>query len=157
MSDDGSPQQLRRALGRFATGVTVITASAGGGLRVGVTANSFTSVSLTPPLVLWCLDLTAPSLPVFRSASHFCINVLSVAQEDLCHRFAQASDDKFDGLDVTAGLGEVPRFSDCLARFECARYAEHDGGDHAIFVGRIERFNAVPGQPLIFFDGRFSV
>lgn len=155
MSDDGSRLQLRRALGRFATGVTVITAAGDDGHRVGVTVNSFTSVSMDPPLILWCLDLTAPSLPVFRAASHFCINVLSAAQRELCDRFARASDDKFDGLHVSAGLGDAPRFSDCLARFECARHAEHGGGDHAIFVGRIERFDAVAGPPLIFFGGGF--
>lgn len=155
MSDGDPARALRGALGSFATGVTVMTAAAAGGRRVGVTANSFASVSLDPPLVLWCLDLTAPSLPVFRAASHFCVNVLGIDQHALCRRFAQASEDKFGGLEITEGLGGAPRFAGCLARFECTVHAEHDGGDHAIFIGRVERFETGQGRPLIFFGGGF--
>ena len=155
MSDDDPARELRGALASFATGVTVMTAMSPDGLRVGVTANSFASVSMDPPLILWCLDLTAPSLPVFRAASHFCVNVLGADQHALCHRFAQASEDKFDGLELTEGLGAAPRFAGCLARFECSVHAEHDGGDHAIFVGCVERFDTGQGEPLIFFAGEF--
>lgn len=152
--------RLRRALGQFATGVTVVTAAAPASgqtvdTRVGVTINSFASVSLDPPLVSWCLDRAASSLPAFRDASHFCVNVLSHRQQAICDRFAATSGNKFDGLDFSPGLGGAPRFADCLAWFECARHAEFDGGDHVILLGRVERFEAQPGDPLIFFRGSF--
>ena len=153
--------RLRRALGQFATGVTVVTApgpsgpGTATGTAAGVTINSFTSVSLDPPLVLWCLDRTASSLPLFRDAGHFCINVLSDRQKHLCERFAATGGNQFDGLDFAPGLGGAPRFEGCLAWFECARHAGFDGGDHAILLGRVERFGIGAGSPLVFFDGAF--
>ena len=149
--------RLRRALGQFATGVTVVTAAPADadGAQVGVTINSFTSVSLDPPLVLWCLDRAASCVSAFRTAEHFCINVLNRDQRHLCDRFAATTGDKFTGLDVGVGVGGVPLLAGCLAWFECARHDAFDAGDHTVILGRVIRFSAEPGQPLVFFAGGF--
>ena len=147
---------FRKALGNFATGVTIITARAEDGSLAGVTANSFSSVSLEPPLVLWSLDRSSPSLTTMEKASHFCVNVLSEHQEDLCMRFAKSSDDKFIGIDYEEALGGAPIFEGCLALFECRNIIHHDGGDHVIIVGEVERFKVYEGKPLIFFQGQIG-
>ena len=147
---------FRKALGNFATGVTIITARAEDGSLAGVTANSFSSVSLEPPLVLWSLDRSSPSLTTMEKASHFCVNVLSEHQEDLCMRFAKSSDDKFIGIDYEEALGGATIFEGCLALFECRNIIHHDGGDHVIIVGEVERFKVYEGKPLIFFRGQIG-
>lgn len=149
-------RSFRDALGNFATGVTVITAKGPDGALAGVTANSFNSVSLDPPLVLWSLDCNSPSLKIFEGATHFCVHILSETQNDLCMRFAKSGDDKFSGVEFAEGLGGVPLFDGCLARFECRSVAHHDGGDHVIIVGEVERFEASGGDPLIFFRGQLG-
>jgi len=149
-------RSFRDALGNFATGVTVVTAKGEDGTLVGVTANSFTSVSMEPPLVLWSLDRSSPSLKVIENASHFCVHILAEEQNDLCLKFAKSGDDKFNGVEYTEGLGGVPMFDGCLAQFECRSVARHDGGDHVIIVGEVERFHNTEGEPLIFFRGQLG-
>ncbi|MGB3072051.1 MAG: flavin reductase family protein [Ottowia sp.] len=154
---DGShdTRQLRNALGCFPTGVTVITTKAPNGKREGLTANSFSALSLDPPLVLWSIGRKSPSLEGFQASSHFAINVLSAGQSDVSHRFATPSQDKFEGLDVEEGLGGSPLLLGVLARFECETVQTIDGGDHVLFVGRVRRLGYGDGEPLIFSSGRY--
>jgi flavin reductase (DIM6/NTAB) family NADH-FMN oxidoreductase RutF len=147
---------LRDALGQFATGVTIITACTPHGERVGLTANSFSSVSLDPPLVLWSLSLYSPSLAAFQHSSHFAVHVLAAQQEALSQRFATSGIDRFKGLDAAEGLGGAPLIDGCVARFECRNEVRHAGGDHMIFVGRVERFDHFGGEPLLFHGGRYG-
>jgi flavin reductase (DIM6/NTAB) family NADH-FMN oxidoreductase RutF len=150
---NGSGQQfrdLRRALGAFPTGVTVVTARPAAGRSVGVTINSFSSVSLEPPLVLWCLSQTAPSKPSFLSASHFAIHVLAQGQEHVSRRFCARLEDRFDGLSVAAGLGDAPLLDGVAARFECALRETYTVGDHTIFIGEIQRYTHAELPPLVF-------
>ena len=147
---------LRNALGRFATGVAIVTAIDPDGRPIGLTVNSFSAVSLTPALVLWCLDNGSHSLQAFRSASHHAVNILSTAQMDLSNRFATWPADRFVGLPWHPGAGGAPVFPDCCAVFEVANEAAHAGGDHTIFVGRVERFAETPDlTPLLFHAGQY--
>src|SRR5262245_40581181 len=127
-------RDLRDALGCFATGVTVVTARGTHGEIAGVTANSFCSVSLEPPLVLWCLAKTAPSRAIFSNAGHFAVHVLAEDQCDLSLRFSRPSKDKFSGLSVGEGLGGVPLLDGVAALFECRGEHRYEGGDHLIIV-----------------------
>ena len=147
-------RQLRNALGRFPTGVTVITTGAHG-KREGLTANSFSALSLDPPLVLWSIVRKAASLPAFLGSGHFAINVLASNQPEMSHRFATPTADKFGGLDVEDGLGGSPLLPGALASFECATERTIEGGDHILFVGRVLRMRYSDGDPLIFSGGRY--
>lgn len=151
-------RQLRQALGQFATGVTIVTTRDGGGRPIGVTASSFNAVSLEPPLVLWSIGRNAFSYRAFAEAGHFAVHVLDAGQRGLSDRFAQASTDKFAGLDVGSGLGEVPLLAGCLASFECSAEHRYEGGDHLILVGRVLRMEVArsAGQPLLFHRGRYA-
>jgi flavin reductase (DIM6/NTAB) family NADH-FMN oxidoreductase RutF len=151
------PRDLRNALGRFATGVTVITTRTGDGKREGLTANSFAAVSLDPPLVSWSLKRAAPSFASFLAARHFAVNVLSAGQRELCRHFATPSMDKFTGLAFEEGLHGAPLLPGCLASFECRTENTFEGGDHLIFIGRVDRAAHRDGEPLIFSAGRFCV
>jgi flavin reductase (DIM6/NTAB) family NADH-FMN oxidoreductase RutF len=151
------PRELRRAVGKFATGVTVITTCAEDGRRVGVTANSFTSLSLDPPLVLWCLSKSAPSRAAFEESTHFAVNVLSAGQHYLSRQFATPSEDKFAGVSFREGPGGVPMIEGVLAHLVCRNVRQFDGGDHVIVVGEIERFEAFDGEPLVFHSGTYRV
>ena len=154
-SDDGS-RALRNALGRFATGVTIVTAIDPDGHPIGLTANSFSAVSLNPPLVLWCLDNTSHNLAAFRRASHHAINVLAAGQNDLSNRFATWPVDRFAGLPWHRGAGGAPLLPGCCASFELANETCHVGGDHTIFVGRVEKFNETADlAPLLFYAGQY--
>ncbi|MHA1566896.1 MAG: flavin reductase family protein [Alphaproteobacteria bacterium] len=146
--------ELRQALGRFATGVTIVTASGADGNRVGLTVNSFASVSLDPPLILWSIERRSPSLEVFQTASHFCVNVLAADQEDLCRRFSSPQADKFDGISYVDGLGGSAKLPGSLACFECRNHQQIDGGDHIIVIGAVETFSHGAGDPLVFLDGK---
>lgn len=147
---------FRDTLGSFATGVTVVTALAPNGERIGLTISSFNSVSLDPPLILWSLSRQSPNIDAFRSASRYVVNVLSVGQEDISNRFAARGDDRFAGVAVREGLGGVPMIEGCCAYFECANDYRYPGGDHTIFVGRVERFTQGEEQlPLVFHGGRY--
>lgn len=151
------PRAFRRALGNFATGVTVVTAATPGGAQVGVTANSFNSVSLDPPLVLWSIDKRSGSYPVFAQASHFAINVLAADQVDLSNRFARPSEDKFAGIEVNLGAGGAPLLADCAARFQCEKYQQIDGGDHWILIGKVIAFDDLGRAPLVYHQGAYSM
>jgi len=148
---------LRNALGRFATGVTIVTCLDGGGQRVGLTANSFNALSLDPPLVLWSLRRQSPSLAAFEGALNFAVNVLAESQVDLSRRFASSVADKFDEGIWSAGLGGAPVLSGAAAVFECERHAVHDGGDHRLFVGRVRRMSDLSVAPLLFHSGHYRM
>lgn len=148
-------RDLRAALGQFATGVTVVTTRSRQGRRVGMTANSFASVSLDPPLILWCYSGQAPSAPVFRYASRFAVNVLAANQHHLSRQFATPADDKFAGVACTRGPGGMPLIDGAIARFVCRAVSTHDGGDHLIQVGEVEDYQRLGGDPLIFHSGRY--
>jgi 4-hydroxyphenylacetate 3-hydroxylase, reductase component len=150
------PRGFRRALGHFATGVTIVTAQAQG-QRAGMTANSFSSVSLDPPLVLWSIDKGSHSLPVFEQAEGFAVNVLASDQMDLASRFARSGTDKFAGVDWHPGLSGAPCLPGAAARFECRRHAIVDAGDHFILLGRVERYQHSDRDLLLFARGRFGL
>ncbi len=150
---------FRRAMGRFATGVTIMTTRGVDGLAVGVTVNSFCSVSLDPPLVLFCLDRTATTFAAFEAADHYVVNVLRDDQQDLSEAFAGAGKEhQWGELSVTDGTGGCPILSDCLASIDCAIEQRYDGGDHVILVGRVLRLTGNPasGSPLLYFGGRYA-
>ena len=149
-------QQFRAALGMFATGVTIVTVRSADGGLVGLTANSFNSVSLDPPLVLWSLARRAGSMPVFTQGSHYAINILAADQKALAQRFATRDIDRFAGVAWSEGAGGAPVLDGAVAVFECANRSRYEEGDHVIFVGEVERCTARPGaQPLIFHGGRY--
>lgn len=155
-ADGFDPRAFRAALGCFATGVTVITAQADG-RRVGVTANSFNSLSLEPPLILWSLVKTSSSYPTFEAASHFAVNILAHDQIDLSNQFARRSEDKFAGLDVTEGAGGCLLLPDTCASIQCVRENILDGGDHWILIGRVCAFDSSEHAPLLYHRGAYSM
>ena len=151
-----SPQDLRAALGRFATGVTIVTTRAVDGSPVGLTVNSFNSVSLQPALVLWSLALRSNTLPVFRQAQHFAIHVLAASQRDLALRFATPGIDRWAGVEHQPSPTGVPLLAGGVARFECRQHSQHTEGDHLIFVGAVERCeHRADARPLLYHGGRF--
>lgn len=153
-----SAAELRAALGEFATGVTVVTTRDAEDRPVGLTVNSFSSVSLAPPLVLWSLSLHSLSLAAFRSCTHFAVNVLTAAQVDLARRFASRTRTRWEDVTWEAGAHGVPLLSGCAAFFECRRRQAYAEGDHVIFIGRVERCHREPGMaPLLFHGGRYFV
>jgi flavin reductase (DIM6/NTAB) family NADH-FMN oxidoreductase RutF len=153
---DEEKKGLRRAWGQFATGVTVITTRTRSGQRAGLTANSFTSVSLEPPLIQWNLSKTAPSLAAFWESSHFAVNVLAEGQRDLCGHFARGQEDKFEDVETLEGPYGIPLIEGAIAQFECRLYATYDAGDHIIFLGLVEGFRQRAEEPLLFFGGKLG-
>jgi flavin reductase (DIM6/NTAB) family NADH-FMN oxidoreductase RutF len=151
------PRDFRRAMGQYATGVTVVTSRDRDGRKIGMTANSFTSVSLDPPLVLWCPGKNMPSLADFTAASHFAINILASDQHHLSRQFATPAEDKFAGVPVTDGVAGVPLIEGAVAWFQCRTVTRYDAGDHVIFLGEVERYDAPGGQPLVFHSGYYHV
>ena len=147
-------RELRGALSRFGTGVTIVTTQTAEG-PIGITANSFSSVSLDPPLVLWSASKSSRRYAEFSAAQRMAIHVLAEDQVPLCRAFA-ASADAFDQAKWVAGDSGLPLIEGCLARFECDRHAEYDGGDHAIIVARVLRASVRSGAPLLFFGGQFG-
>lgn len=150
-------RELRRVLSTFVTGVTVVTTRDARGRPHGVTVNSFSSVSLDPPLVLWSQALGALSHPVFRDAGRYAINILADDQIETSNRFARAGEDKFAGVAVHDGLGGMPLIDGCAAYVECSPHARHEAGDHMIFVGRVERIERAQRRPLAFGGGRYLI
>jgi len=151
-----SARDFRAALGMFATGVTIVTARGPGGAPVGITANSFNSVSLSPPLVLWSLARVAGSMPAFERGSHYAINILAAEQHALAVRFGKKAIDRFAGVAFREGAGGAPVLEGSAAVFECFNRSRYEEGDHVIFVGEVEHCERRPGaQPLIFHGGRF--
>ena len=151
------PKVFRNALGAFATGVTIVTTRGGDGGDVGLTANSFSSVSLNPPMVLWSLGKTSSNIDAFRQAGHFAVHILAADQDALSGRFASKSLDKFAGLDIGRGQDDIPMLRDCTARFECRTTFQYEGGDHVIFVGEVVSFTHSERAPLIFHGGRYGM
>ena len=148
--------EFREALGMFATGVTIVTARAANGRLVGLTANSFNSVSLDPPLVLWSLARSAASMAALSTGSHYAINILAADQKDLAERFATKDVDRWADVAFTEGLGGAPVLAGVAASFECFNRSRYDEGDHVIFVGEVERCEHRAGaSPLLFHGGRF--
>lgn len=153
---DPSSDLFRRALGSFVTGVTIVTCADADGQPVGLTANSFNSVSLDPPMVLWSLALNSRSLEAFRQAEHWAVHILAADQQDISNRFARSSTDKFAGLSFDEGPGGVPLLSGYAARFVCRAGFEYDGGDHAIFVGEVIDHDQRDAEPLVYHGGRYG-
>ncbi|MCH8128788.1 MAG: flavin reductase family protein [Acidobacteria bacterium] len=150
-------RELRNALGCYPTGVTILTAPDGEDGMVGITANSFSAVSLEPPLVLWSLDTSAYSLGAFTGAGYFAVNVLAQSQLDMAQHFATRQKDKFATVDYEVGEGGVALFEGFSARFECRTVATHDEGDHRVFVGEVIAFEYRPDiEPLVFTHGRYA-
>ncbi len=147
---------FRQALGSFVTGVTIVTTCDPDGRPVGLTANSFNSVSLDPPRVLWSLALNSLNLPAFRDAGFWVVHILAAGQRDLSQRFASRGADKFAGLDYATGPGGVPLLDGCAARFTCRAAFEHEGGDHAIFVGEVVDLSIDTAAPLVFHGGQYG-
>ena len=150
------PFAFRQALGSFATGVTIITTRTEDGEPLGLTVNSFNSVSLNPPMVLWSLAETYKGYEAFKKASHWAVHVLAADQEDLSNRFAGKLDDKFAGLTLEDGINGNPLLTGCAARFECRTAFQYEGGDHLIFVGEVESFEQCDSAPLVFHGGRYA-
>ena len=150
------PQAFRSALGSFVTGVTIVTTRDADGRPVGLTANSFNSVSLDPPMVLWSLSLHSGSLPVFREAQSWAVHVLAADQQAMSDRFAQPGNDKFAGIDVFDGPEGAPMLAGYAARFGCRARFEYEGGDHAIFLGEVVEFERRDAEPLIYHSGRYG-
>ncbi len=149
---------FRDALGSFATGVAVVTAQGPDGQPIGLTVNSFSAVSLQPPLVLWSLAMATNTLEAFRRASHYGVNVLAANQEDISNRFATWPTDRFAGLPWRAGLGGAPILEGVCAHFEVRNDHQYPGGDHLIFVGEVQRFaQDAAAVPLLFHRGRYRV
>jgi flavin reductase (DIM6/NTAB) family NADH-FMN oxidoreductase RutF len=150
-------QQFRAALGMFATGVTIVTVRDASGAPIGLTANSFNSVSLEPPLVLWSLAREAGSMPHFQRGSHYAINILAAEQRDLAERFSRReAADRFAGVAFREGRAGAPILEGAAAVFECFNRSRYAEGDHVIFVGEVEHCERREGaQPLIFHGGRY--
>jgi 3-hydroxy-9,10-secoandrosta-1,3,5(10)-triene-9,17-dione monooxygenase reductase component len=156
-SPEPSAQALRTALGRFATGVTIISCRAADGSPVGLTANSFNALSLQPPLILWSLRDASPTLQAFLAASHFAVNVLAESQVELSRRFATNIDDKFDEGPWSDGLGGAPILAGCAAVFECECLSSQVAGDHVLFIGRVHNVSEAPITPLVFQSGHYRM
>ncbi len=146
---------FRRTLGMFATGITVITARAADGSLVGLTASSFNSVSLDPPLIVWSLGNNSGVREVLEGCEYYAINVLADDQEALSNLFASKAADRFAGVEWEPGLGGAPVLAGCAAVFECRNRLRYPGGDHLIFIGEVERCDRSEREPLIFFNGRY--
>ncbi len=152
------PRALRDAFGCFATGITVITTADAEGVLYGVTANSFASLSLDPPLCLFCLDYKAMSFEAFQNSSHFAVNVLGEDQEGISTNFARSQPDKWNGIDYVTWETGSPILPGCLANLECDTHAIHEGGDHVIVVGRIREmtYREDDCRPLLYYKGRYN-
>jgi len=151
------PKDFRNALSMFATGVTIVTTRADDGAAVGMTANSFNSVSLDPPMVLWSLAKNARSLPVFSAAPFWNVHILSNDQDALSNRFARAGEDKFAGLELDPCASNMPLIRGCSARFQCRTAFQYEGGDHIIFVGEVIGYDRTDTPPLLYVTGQYAV
>lgn len=157
MLEEADQRTFKEALGRYATGVTVVTARRDDGAPIGLTVNSFTSVSLQPPLILWCLANDSPNLSAFEHAEYFGVNVLAANQQWISDRFASRAENKFVGVGWYEGIAGVPLIEGAVAHLTCRKYSRHPGGDHIILVGEVERFHHVGGDPLVFLGGDYHV
>ena len=147
---------FRDALSSFATGVAIITARDAAGYPLGLTVNSFNSVSLDPPLVLWSLARTSNNLEAFKTTEYWAVHILSAEQQALSQQFATRGADKFGGIDTESGHGQVPLLVGCAARFQCRTASQYEGGDHVIFVGEVIEFDRCESAPLVFHAGGYA-
>jgi 3-hydroxy-9,10-secoandrosta-1,3,5(10)-triene-9,17-dione monooxygenase reductase component len=150
------PALFRQALGTFATGVTVVTTSGPAGEDIGLTANSFNSVSLDPPMILWSLARASLSLAAFKAAEHFAVHILGEDQENISSRFARRGEDKFAGVELERGPSAIPMLTNYAARFVCRTAYQYEGGDHIIFVGEVVEFDQSARAPLVFHGGQYG-
>jgi flavin reductase (DIM6/NTAB) family NADH-FMN oxidoreductase RutF len=146
---------FRRTLGMFATGIAVITAQAPDGRLIGLTVNSFNSVSLSPPLIIWSLGNNSTYREVLESCRYYAVNILADDQENLSNLFAGKSPNRFEGVDWEPGLGGAPLLAGCAAVLEVRNEMRYPGGDHLIFIGEVERCDRSEREPLIFFNGKY--
>ncbi|MFM1571571.1 MAG: flavin reductase family protein [Porticoccaceae bacterium] len=149
-----TPASLREALGSFPTGVAVVTTLSDDGKPIGLTVNSFNSVSLEPALVLWSLALSSPSIGAFRKHRAFAVNILRKEQEDLCMKFARPADDKFTGVNWTDGYRGIPVLDGAMVTLECEMYQIVEGGDHEVYMGTVKRIHKTDSSPLVFHRGQ---
>lgn len=154
-SSEDFTRRFRDALGTFATGITVVTMRTPAGEPIGLTVNSFNSVSLEPPLIVWSLTSNLPSTPLFENAEYYAINVLAEDQEALSQRFASRAGERFVGLEFDEGIGGAPLLRGCCARFECRNTVRHPGGDHVVFISEVLAFDRSERAPLIYFGGAY--
>lgn len=150
-------KQFRQALGAFTTGVTIVTTIDEAGNDVGVTANSFNSVSLDPPMVLWSIARTSTNLSSFIAAKHFAVHILANDQDTLASHFAKRGVDRFSGLKLERGASGIPLLEGCAARFQCRMAFQYEGGDHVILVGEVLEFDHHDHDPLVFKSGRYAL
>ena len=150
------PRELRNVLGCFATGVAIVTSIGDGGKPVGMTINSFSSVSLDPPLILWSLGLNSPTRKAYATHPSFVINILGAESKDLSLHFARPSDDKFAGVDWTPGHEGAPVLDGAMATLECGVEDRIISGDHEIYIGRVMKLGQKDGDPLLFHRGKFA-
>lgn len=155
--DATDTRHMRACLGTFATGVAIITARAPDGAYIGLTANSFNSLSLTPPLVLWSLGTRSTNLDAFLAASHFSVNVLSATQVELARRFARQGVNRFESVPLHAGLGGAPLIDGAIGWFECETQSHSRHGDHVLFIGEVRRCARVEGNGLVFHHGGYRI
>ena len=151
------PKEFRRALGMFATGVTIVTTQPANGAPIGITANSFNSVSLDPPMVLWSLANNARSLAAFSDSEHWNVHILSNEQEALSNQFARSGEDKFAGLALDPQASKAPLLTGCSARFQCKTAFKYEGGDHTIFVGEVVQYDSSARPPLLYVTGGYAL
>ncbi len=150
------PSTFRSVLGRFASGVTVVTVRDGESRDYGLTVSAFCSLSLQPPLVIVCVDKNASGHAALVGATHFAVNILAEKQESLSRRFSGKDENRFEGVGFTRGAGGQPLLDDALAHLACRTAATHDGGDHTIFVGEVEEANAAEERPLLYYRGGYA-
>ena len=151
-------RKFRNALGWFTTGVAVVTTCVDGGKPIGITINSFSSVSLDPPLVLWCLDKKSDTVSIFGKATHFTVNVLREEHREISSRLARKGDHSLEEVDLVDAESGCPALKEALAHFECEIEARHDAGDHVIMIGRVLKFDqAEEGRPLLYHRGAYQM
>ncbi|MBQ0807248.1 MAG: flavin reductase family protein [Porticoccus sp.] len=153
---DNEVRALRNAMGNFATGITVVTAVDEQGEPQGMTANSFSSVSLEPALISWCVGQESRLFELFQHTNHFAVNILHSGQQSISQLFSGPEEDKFDRISWYPGMNGVPLLNDCASVFQCEIEHRYPGGDHTILVGRVLDFSSVPMAPLIFHCGQYQ-
>ena len=147
--------EFRAALGRFPSGVTIVTTKDASGRFHGITVSAFSSVSLEPPMILVCIEKTTGSHYAFHESEFFVVNILAEGQENLSNHFASQIPDKFDGVDYRFGIGEIPVLEDAFVTLECRLAYAHEGGDHTIFVGLIEKSEIKDENPLVYWHSKY--
>lgn len=150
-----SKDEFRTALSRFPSGVTIVTTKDADGRFHGITVSAFASVSLEPPMILVCIDKDTGSHYAFQESCFFVVNILAEEQENLSNQFAAQISDKFDGVDYRLGISEIPVLEDALVTLECRLAYAHEGGDHTIFVGLVEKSNVKDENPLVYWHGNY--